>query len=138
MRFTTILAMIFALCTPAAATPQSKDAVGIITAVVGAGLILGAFNYSSECDGYRTQIDSNYSIGYSGADYCTTFTSRGSRTRETPLNISLARPTLLYTGIGAMIGGTILATAFNRTPGLKDVTLQVGPGGVRVEKAFSF
>ena len=113
--------------------------LGVVTAIAGAGMIVGAFNYTKDCDdGYRSVYETGFRSEYATYDYCTTFAGNTVTTRETPVDISLKRPKLLYSGIGAVIGGVLLATAFRGSPALKDVTLQVSPGGVHVKKSFSF
>ena len=138
MKILTTLICAF-LVTASTLQAEGKRTLGVVTAIAGAGMVVGAFNYKKTCDdGYRSVYETGFRAEYATYDYCTTFAGNTVTTRETPVDISLKRPKLLYSGIGAVIGGVLLATVFRGAPALKDVTLGVGPGELRVQKAFSF
>ena len=78
--------------------------LGWTSVVVGGALIAASFNYKRDCDGYRSRYEGGFSEGYRVYDYCTTLTDRTATTKDTPWDISLARPALLYSGIAALTG----------------------------------
>ena len=80
-----------------------------------------------------------YATGYAGFDLCATTIGDSTSVRDTPTNISLKRPALLYSGIGAAVAGVLLLTVFRDVEAMEDVSVtMVVPGGVRIEKAISF
>ena len=93
-----------------------------------------AFNYRRDCDGpdqYRTTVDHGFYYGTS--DYCTTYYSDGrAHTENTPIDIRLARPGMLWTGIGAIGGGLVVAL----WPSAPAFTVE--RDGWRVQKQFSW
>ena len=116
----------------------ARTTAGIVAAVVGTGLIVGAFNYRRDCDeGYRSRYQDGYP-NYSSFDYCTTFSERESFTKETPITVNLRRPPLLYTGLAALTGGLLLATIWSHVDAPLSVTIDARPGRVRVSKTFLF
>ena len=138
------LALIIAVLLAAPASAQTRvrstarTTAGIVAAVAGTGLIVGAFNYRRDCDeGYRSRYESSYP-NYSSFDYCTTFSERESFTQETPIAVNLRRPPLLYTGLAALTGGLLLATVWSHVDAPLGVTIDARPGRIRVSKTFSF
>ena len=102
-----ILTTLFCALLVSAAPLRAADrgdmrVLGVVTAIAGAGMIVGAFNYKKDCDdGYRSVYETGFRSEYATYDYCTTFAGNTVTTRETPVDISLKRPKLLYSGIGA-------------------------------------
>ena len=89
-------ALIIAVLLAAPANAQTRvrstarTTAGIVAAVAGTGLIVGAFNYRRDCDeGYRSRYEGSYP-NYSSFDYCTTFSERESFTQETPIAVAAA------------------------------------------------
>ena len=137
-------ALIIAVLLAAPANAQTRvrstarTTAGIVAAVAGTGLIVGAFNYRRDCDeGYRSRYEGSYP-NYSSFDYCTTFSERESFTQETPIAVNLRRPPLLYTGLAALTGGLLLATVWSHVDAPLGVTIDARPGRIRVSKTFSF
>ena len=101
----------------------------------GAGAVAGAFNYRRDCRGYRSTYRQDWITEY---DYCTTINGRHVHTEDTPWDISLARPALLWGGVGAIAVGTLLSTVWSDVPIARDLNVQVSPGRVAVGRSFGF
>lgn len=108
--------------------------LGWTSVVVGGALIAASFNYKRDCDGYRSRYEGGFSEGYRVYDYCTTLTDRTATTKDTPWDISLARPALLYSGIAALTGGILVATVWADAP----VAVSPMRGGIHVGASFGF
>ena len=138
-RITTVCVLV-ALVLPTVARAQNRVRsqqrvnAGIVSIIAGTGLVLGAFNYKRECDGYRSQ----FRDGLESYDYCTTFSDRSSITENTPWDISLARPPMLYTGLGAVALGVLLTTIMADVPGAPGLAIAPTPGGARVTASVGF
>ena len=115
------------------AEAQSRKAIGWWTVAAGSAMTALAFNYRRDCDGpdqYRTTIDRGFDYGTS--DYCTTVSDGHVHTEETPISVRLARPGMLWTGIGAIGGGLVVAL----WPSAPAFTVE--RRGWRVQKSFGW
>ena len=121
------------------AEAQSRRAVGWWTVAAGGAMTALAFNYRRDRDGrdqYRTTFDHGFRYGTS--DYCTTYYDDGHvHTEHTPISVRLARPGMLWTGIGAIGGGLVLAL-WPSAPVARDLEISAAPGRVTVGRTFGF
>lgn len=127
MRLAIVFVLVLGWTVTAAA--QSRKAAGWWTVVAGAGVTALAFNYKRSCErGYRLRSDD---YGY---DTCiTTYEYRNeTRIEDTPIKARLARPGMLWTGIG-MIGGGFVVALWPSAP-----AFTVEREGWRVEKRLSW
>ena len=132
----TVLGIVVVLVLGGAIRPaeaQSRRAVGWWTVAAGGAITALAFNYRRDCDGpnqYRTTYDHGFNYGTS--DYCTTISGGHAHTEHTPIDVWLARPGMLWTGIGAIGGGLVLAL----WPSAPAFTVE--RHGWRVQKSFGW
>ena len=123
------------LMAPAPAAAQTK-ALGWTSVVAGGALIAGAFNYTRDCDGYRSRYEGGVREGFYVYDVCTTVEGRMTTTKDTPWDITLARTPLLYAGVAAITGGILMATVWADVPASPSV--EMGPGHVRISKTVGW
>lgn len=112
-----------------------KNTVGWLSILGGTGLVIGAFNYSTGCSSGATTI-TTHNAGYTD----TTCISSGYGyvdIKGPDTSAALARPTMLWVGLGAAATGVLLllipSGAQRYTP-----DLQVMPKGVAVTKTKSW
>ncbi len=127
------LGIVMMLMAHSPAEAQTK-ALGWTSVVAGGALIVGAFNYTRDCAGYRSRYEGGFREGFYVSDVCTTVEGHTMITKDTPWDITLARTPLLYTGVAAITGGILMATVW------ADIPVTVAPtwGGVQVGAPFGF
>lgn len=120
-----------------AAEAQSRRTWGWITAAAGGGLIAAAFNYSpDQCPpGYSTHT-------YEGLPtQCVFVRTRppyDTDVRDATTGVELARRGVLWAGVGAMVGGAVLAVLPGGSAVSRTVDVQVSPNRVTVGRTFGF
>ena len=119
------------------AEAQSRRTWGWITAAAGGGLIAAAFNYSpDQCPpGYSTHT---YDYGATQCVYISPTPPYDSDIREATTDVELARRGVLWAGVGAMIGGVVLAVLPGGRSVSRVVDVQVSPDRVTIGRTFGF
>ena len=136
-----IAAIVLALAAPVGAQERrvksdTRLKTGLVLVLGGAAAMAGAFNYRRDCDdGYRSTFGNTRQY-----DYCTTVAERRHvHTEETPIDVDLARPALLYVGAGAAVLGTLLATVWVDVPATRRVVeVEVEPDRVLLAARLGF
>ena len=143
MKQIVIVLFVLVLAVPAQAQEprarsSSRTLTGVLLIAGGAGAIAGAFNYRRDCSGYRSTFRQERYFFDETYDYCTTVYDRHVHVEETPWDISLARPGLLWGGIGAIAFGTLLTTVWSDVPLARDLDIGAAPGRITVGRTFGF
>ena len=132
-----VVVLLASLVFSSTAEAQSRRAWGWVTAAAGGGLIAAAFNYSpDQCpSGYSTHTADNLPT------QCI-FISRtppyDTDIQEATTGVELARRGVLWAGVGAMVGGIVLAVLPGGSAVSRAVDVQIAPDRVTVGRTFGF
>lgn len=131
-----LVAVVF-LGSASAAEAQSRSTWGWITTAAGGGLIAAAFDYSpDQCPaGYSTHTADNLPTQCVFISYDPPY---DSDIQEATTGVELSRRGLLWAGVGAMVGGVVLALIPGGQAVSRAVDVQMSPGRVTVGRTFGF
>ena len=131
-----LVAVVF-LGSVSAAEAQSRSTWGWITAAAGGGLIAAAFDYSpDQCPaGYSRHTYDNLPTQCVFISYDPPY---DSDIQEATTGVELSRRGLLWAGVGAMVGGVVLALIPGGQAVSRTVDVQMSPGRVTVGRTFGF
>lgn len=114
---------------------EARSRTGWLVVVAGALVVAGAFDYNYLCDGHRS---TDWDDTYGTIHLCTTYYGGSAYTRESQVDIDLARKPMLYAGFAAIGVGVLLATVGSKVPVARDLDIGAGPGELFVGKTFGF
>ena len=126
-----IMWLVCVLLVPMPAQAAGRKVAGAVLAVAGAGLIAGAFDWSTQCPpGYSTHTFQNLPT------QCVFISSRGSDVQEATTKLSFERPALVWAGAATAVTGVVLLLLPKKVA--KTVQLSVAPSRVSASKTFGF